>query len=173
MWAKPCCPWQLLGLHRTFCCLCCPSPPALARQAETSLKVQAEIRVCSSLVPCAEPFTGVFQRAEKAGQGRAGWQCPGSQCWSSALCSARLQTLLSSLNLQPWAEAKLIWMSLAIKVFYLSTPCQFVPVWCMRKSPSGAKPQIKCALKLNLKPWMWMFHNLSWISMERTIVWFW
>lgn len=34
-------------------------------------------------------------------QGRAGWQCPGSQCWSSALCSARLQTLLSSLNLQP------------------------------------------------------------------------
>lgn len=92
--------------------------------------------------------------------------------WSTAPCSARLQTLLSSPNLQPWAEAKLVWMSLVIKVFYLFTPWQFVPVWLMRKGPSGAKPQIKCVLKLNLKPWMWMFHNLSWISIERTIVCF-
>lgn len=113
-------------------------------------------------------------------QGRAGWQCPGCaqapravSPWGTALRSAGLQTLLSSLNLQPWTEAKLAWMSLVIKVFYLPTPWQFVPVWCMRKGPFGAKPLVKCVLKLNLKPWMWMFHNLSWISIERTIVCFW
>lgn len=87
------------------------------------------------------PLPGVSKaapswRAEEARPGQAG----------SAQAVPRLQTLLSSLNLQPWAEAKLVWMSLVIKVFYLSTPWQFVPVWCMRKGPSGAKPQIKCVL---------------------------
>lgn len=137
MWAKPSCPWQLLRLHRTFCSLCCPG------QAGRDPDCWAEIRVCSSLLPCAEPFLSrVFfkaapsWRAEEARPGQAG----------SAQAVPRLQTLLSSLNLQPWAEAKLVWMSLVIKVFYLSTPWQFVPVWCMRKGPSGAKPQIKCVL---------------------------
>lgn len=175
--------WQLLRLLRTFCSLCCPSPPALARQAERSLNVQPEIRVPSPLVPCAEPFSGIFQSCSQlkgwGSQARPGWQCPRCpQAPRAVQCCLSLEDrslLCKAPNspLQPKPpEAELVWMSLVIKVLYLSTPWQFVPVWCMRKGPSGAKPQIKCVLKLNLQAWMWMFHNLSCISIERTIVWF-